>query len=94
MKTAAPLAVIAAAAVLVWAPTLVIAAPGDLFSYDLNWAAQFGALVRAGDPYPRWLPGSFGGLGSPTFYFYPPLSFWVAALVGGAAAARWARPCR
>ena len=82
MKTAAPLAVIAAAAVLVWAPTLVIAAPGDSFSYDLNWAGQFGALVRAGDPYPRWLPGSFGGLGSPTFYFYPPLSFWVAALVG------------
>ncbi len=84
MKTAAPLAVIAAAAVLVWAPTLVIAAPGDSFSYDLNWAAQFGALVRGGDPYPRWLPGSFGGLGSPTFYFYPPLSFWVAALVGAA----------
>ncbi len=82
MKAAAPLAVIAVAAALVWAPTLVIAAPGDSFSYDLNWAAQFGALVRAGDPYPRWLPGSFGGLGSPTFYFYPPLSFWVAALVG------------
>jgi hypothetical protein len=82
MKAAAPLAVIAVAAVLVWAPTLVIAAPGDSFSYDLNWTGQFGALVRAGDPYPRWLPGSFGGLGSPTFYFYPPLSFWVAAAVG------------
>ena len=82
MKTAAPLAVIAVAAALVWAPTLLIAAPGDSFSYDLNWAGQFGGLVRAGDPYPRWLPASFGGLGSPTFYFYPPFSFWTAAAVG------------
>jgi hypothetical protein len=86
MKSAAPLAVIAVAAALVWAPTLVIAAPGDSFSYDLNWAGQFGGLLRAGNPYPRWLPGSFGGLGSPTFYFYPPLSFWVAGLIGAAGA--------
>ena len=86
MRTLSSLALIAVAAALVWAPTLVIAAPGDSFSYDVNWAGQFGALFRAGDPYPRWLPDSFGGLGSPTFYFYPPLSFWTAALVGGASA--------
>jgi hypothetical protein len=84
MKSAGPLVLIAAAAALVWAPTLFIAAPGDSFSYDLNWAGQFGALLRAGDPYPRWLPASFGALGSPTFYFYPPASFWTAALIGAA----------
>lgn len=45
------------------------------------WARQFAALMAAGDPYPRWLPGSFGGLGSPTFIFYPPLTFLPDGLV-------------
>jgi hypothetical protein len=53
----------------------------DSFRYNLVWTEQFTALVRAGHLYPRWLPSSWDGLGSPTFYFYPPFYFWVSSAV-------------
>lgn len=69
-------------AVLLLAPSLVL---GNLLSHsspqNMIWAAQFNDQFRAGILYPRWLPDSFDGLGSPTFYFYPPIAFWVTALV-------------
>lgn len=55
----------------------------DSLRYNLVWTDQFVGQVRAGDPYPRWLPDSWAGLGSPTFYIYPPLYFWAAAVVDG-----------
>jgi hypothetical protein len=76
-----PFAVIVAAALVIWAPTLLVDQPGHSFGYDLEWSRQFSRLVLAGDPYPRWMPRSFDGLGSPAFYFYPPLSFYVVAAV-------------
>jgi hypothetical protein len=45
----------------------------------LNWLDQFCNLRAQGIGYPRWLPQSFGGFGSPTFYFYPPLVYWAAS---------------
>ncbi|MPZ31267.1 MAG: hypothetical protein GEV13_09775 [Rhodospirillales bacterium] len=76
-----PAFVLAAAAVLLLLPTLVL---GTLISHsspqNLTWAAQFAEQVRAGILYPRWMPESFDGLGSPAFYFYPPLPFWIDAL--------------
>ncbi len=73
------LAVVAAALL---APSLL---EGTLISHsspqNLTWAAQFADQFRAGMLYPRWLPASFEGLGSPTFYFYPPIGFWVDALL-------------
>ncbi len=53
-------------------------------SHELNpvWADQFTAQLRQGVLYPRWLPDSHDGLGSPTFYFYPPLAFHAAGLIG------------
>ncbi len=63
-------------------PTLVL---GTLISHsspqNLTWASQFADQFRAGTVYPRWMPDSFDGLGSPAFYFYPPLPFWIDALV-------------
>jgi hypothetical protein len=63
-------------------PSLVF---GTLISHsspqNLTWAAQFSEQFRAGIPYPRWMPDSFDGLGSPAFYFYPPLPFWLDSLV-------------
>ena len=63
-------------------PTLVL---GTLISHsspqNLTWASQFAEQFRAGILYPRWMPESFDGLGSPAFYFYPPLPFWIDALV-------------
>ena len=74
--------VLAAVAAILLAPSLL---EGTLISHsspqNLTWAAQFADLFRAGILYPRWLPGSFGGLGSPTFYFYPPIAFWVDAVL-------------
>ncbi|WP_294394986.1 hypothetical protein [uncultured Sphingomonas sp.] len=62
----------------------LIAAPmsHDSFWIDRVWLEQFTAGLRAGNPYPRWLPLSFGGLGAPVFYFYAPLSFHLAGLFG------------
>jgi 6-pyruvoyl-tetrahydropterin synthase related domain len=77
-----PLLAIAAAAVLLLAPSLVL---GTLISQsapqNLTWAAQFSEQFRAGILYPRWMPDSFDGLGGPAFYFYPPLPFWINALL-------------
>jgi hypothetical protein len=77
-----PVPVLAAAAVLLLLPSLVL---GTLISHsspqNLTWAAQFAEQFRAGILYPRWMPASFDGLGSPAFYFYPPLPFWLDALV-------------
>jgi hypothetical protein len=77
-----PTAVLLITAVLLLAPSLVL---GNLISHsspqNLTWATQFADQFRAGVVYPRWLPDSFDGLGSPTFYFYPPIAFWVDALV-------------
>lgn len=70
------------AAVVLLAPSLIV---GNLISHsspqNLTWAEQFAAQFRAGIFYPRVLPDSFDGLSAPTFYFYPPLAFWVDALV-------------
>jgi hypothetical protein len=53
----------------------------DSYRFNLLWPEQFGELFRSGHLYPRWLPRSWEGMGSPVFYFYPPLFFWVAAIV-------------
>ncbi|MDP4200717.1 MAG: hypothetical protein Q8922_08835 [Bacteroidota bacterium] len=47
----------------------------------LNWLDQFSRLRAQGIAYPRWLPISNGGFGSPTFYFYPPLPYWIASFL-------------
>ena len=76
---------------LVAAFALILLAPswlwgvGDSHSAGFNsvWAGQFSSQLLSGEPYPRWLQGSYGGLGGPAFYFYPPLAFFAAALVDG-----------
>jgi uncharacterized membrane protein len=49
----------------------------DSFWIDQVWLDQFARQVGEGVIYPRWLPLSHGGLGSPVFYYYPPLAFYV-----------------
>ena len=53
----------------------------DSFWIDWVWVDQFGDQLRQGQLYPRWLPASHDGLGSPVFYYYPPLSFYPAGLL-------------
>ena len=73
---------LALAAVVLMAPSLLF---GTLISHsspqNLTWASQFSEQFRTGVLYPRWMPDSFEGLGSPAFYFYPPLPFWIDAIV-------------
>ena len=77
-----PVLVLAVAAALLLSPSLVL---GTLISHsspqNLTWASQFSEQFRAGVLYPRWMADSFDGLGSPAFYFYPPVPFWIDALV-------------
>jgi hypothetical protein len=47
----------------------------------LNWYKAFRQSFWSGDLYPRWLAGANAGLGSPIFFVYGPLPFWIAALL-------------
>lgn len=70
--------VLAAVALAVMTPELVFGLHfSDSAPYNIVWTAQFGDAWGRGEIYPRWLPGSFEGLGAPTFYFYPPLAYWL-----------------
>jgi hypothetical protein len=76
-------------AILALTPELTIGLTiSDSYRFNILWPDQFGDLFRSGHWYPRWLPLSWNGLGSPNFYFYPPLFFWVTsafdAISGGA----------
>jgi hypothetical protein len=50
-------------------------------SYSLIWTREYGEALTRGELYPRWFPDSFQGLGSPVFYFYPPLAYFVCGLL-------------
>ncbi len=82
-----PAALLALAAAVLLLPSLLL---GTMISHsspqNLTWAAQFADQFRAGVLYPRWMSDSFDGLGGPAFYFYPPLPFWLDALVSVATA--------
>lgn len=46
----------------------------------LNWANYFSQQLWAGELYPRWLLEMNSGLGSPTFFFYPPVPYYFTSL--------------
>jgi len=52
----------------------------DSFWIDWVWADQFTDQLRQGYLYPRWLPKSHNGLGSPVFYYYPPVAFYITSI--------------
>ncbi|MBV7413222.1 hypothetical protein [Aeromonas sp. sif2433] len=54
----------------------------DLFHHLLS-GHYFAQQLWQGEPYPRWLMAMNGGFGSPTFFFYPPLPYYVSALFAG-----------
>ena len=57
----------------------------DLFHHLLS-GHYFAQQLWQGELYPRWLMAMNGGFGSPTFFFYPPLPYYVSALFAGPAA--------
>lgn len=44
-----------------------------------SWHRCFSEQLIAGEWYPRWLTGMNAGSGSPAFFFYPPLPYYVSA---------------
>jgi hypothetical protein len=56
---------------------------------NYSWTEQFTAAIAHGDIWPRWLAQSHGGLGAPDFYFYGPVTFWLAAVFGLTGLAPW-----
>jgi hypothetical protein len=69
------IAIIVTLPALLWGPSI-----SDSSVYNYVWVTQFAEALGHGDVYPRWLARSFVGLGSPTFFFYPPIAFYLAAL--------------
>lgn len=65
--------------------TLPLWSKGYLFGHDsithLRWAHLFGEQFWGGELYPRWLNGVNGGQGSPVFFFYGPLPFWITSIL-------------
>ena len=53
---------------------------GDDASRHLHWIHAFGEVLRSGVLIPQWLPDGFQGFGSPVFYFYPPLPYYISSL--------------
>lgn len=82
-KTALQAAIIIGVALLLTTPAM-LSQPmtHDSFWIDRVWADQFNSELAKGNLYPRWLPLSHGGLGSPVFYYYPPLAFYLIGLFG------------
>lgn len=63
------------------APLLWYGAPnGHSIEYNLVWLTHFSTQLTQGDLYPRWLAGMNHGAGSPVFYFYAPLPFYILSL--------------
>ncbi|HJR09079.1 MAG TPA: 6-pyruvoyl-tetrahydropterin synthase-related protein [Pyrinomonadaceae bacterium] len=52
---------------------------GDTLFHAM-WYTNFSAQLLAGDLYPRWLLNLNGGLGSPVFFFYAPLPYYITTL--------------
>ena len=66
--------------VLTW-PAIWLGWP-DLGHDSVNharWVQQFADQLRGGEWYPRWLTDSNGRLGSPMFFYYPPLGYYLTA---------------
>jgi hypothetical protein len=81
---------LASLAIKIFLPLLILLSTVTLFVMPINgydhvshliWIKSFADLIRAGVLIPRWLPDSFAGLGAPSFYFYPPLAYYLSAIV-------------
>ena len=77
----APLVIVLAATLAMAAELATGLTVTDNFRFNLTWPEQFVEQFRSGHLYPRWLPRSWSGMGSPVFYFYPPVFFWVTSAV-------------
>lgn len=71
---------LAAVAAVTCAPTLLVFPNGDDLAQHYWWTTEFSKGLRAGEFYPQWLSGAYGGQGSPVMFYYPPLPFYFSSL--------------
>ncbi len=72
--------IVVVAATLLMAPAFWVGHINGHSSFlNVLWSEGFARQVLAGEFYPRWLPEMSRGAGSPAFYFYAPLPFYLAA---------------
>jgi len=79
-----PPLVIVLAGIILTAPVLIYGIPffsDDGVTHHAVWYVCFSDQFWAGDLYPRWLMGMNNGLGSPVFFYYPPVLFFVTSLL-------------
>ena len=55
---------------------------GHSLPNNLVWLTSFDAAIWRGEIYPRWLPELWFQSGSPDFFFYGPLPFWISSILG------------
>ncbi|HTM50614.1 MAG TPA: 6-pyruvoyl-tetrahydropterin synthase-related protein [Bryobacteraceae bacterium] len=83
MAKAPPAVLVSLAAVFFSLPVLLYGFP--VLAHDgpvhLLYTRQFGAQFWSGELYPRWLMGTHHGFGSPAFFVYAPLPYWVTSLL-------------
>ncbi len=80
--TAAHLSLLVALSLFLGAPLFVLGIP-DLTHDGLthaHWQRSFAEQFWHGELYPRWLPDHNVGLGSPTYFFYPPVPSYASAV--------------
>lgn len=63
----------------IWLHTGEVVLGADI-QHHVLWSENFAKQFWSGELYPRWLESENAGLGSPTFFFYAPLPFYVSAL--------------
>lgn len=75
--------VIALVTFAVMLPALGLVQPltGHDAIHHTKWQAHFADQFWSGELYPRWLQDMNGGLGSPVFFIYPPLSHHITSLL-------------
>ena len=79
-----PIIVLVLAGMILTAPVLIYGIPffsDDAVTHHAVWYVEFSQQLWAGDLYPRWLMGMNNGLGSPVFFYYPPVPFFVTSLL-------------
>jgi hypothetical protein len=75
--------VISGAAVLLMLPSVLGGLPvGHSQHFNLIWHSGFMAEMADGVLYPRWIGSLWAGAGGADFFFYTPLPFWLAGVIG------------
>jgi len=77
------LVAIAGAGLVLTLPVLIFGLPflSDDAGFHAVWYSHFSKQLWMGDLYPRWLMEMNGGLGSPVFFFYPPVPYFFTSML-------------